>query len=166
MDNKTLETKNYFYDKIIQIIEGFSLSPVSNFNISKLKNCKNFEKLSREEQQNIKVILNNATNTYINFVKSSIKEFLEKYKLKEKLEIPSEVYALTRILDKLQISLDDLVKLEDLNSLQLIENDELNLLKYYSNIFINKNNIELEEENAKLREELKMIRAKNQLGIN
>ena len=161
--NETDPNFNFLHERLIQMIESHAFVPLSQYCAGNLKKTDYDKVLSNEEYNTIKNIFSNLRSHYIDQVREETKNFCEKYNLKEKLEMKSEVFLYSLMMAELGISVEDLEEIEEMNNL---ENDESSLLKYYTNKFTRERNIDLECENERLKEELKELKEKNELGFN
>jgi len=141
---------------------------------------------SHDELNSLKPVFNGLRNHYMEQVRNEIKNFVEKYNLKEKLELKSEMLIYNNLMQELGISLEELRQLEEINNLSDDSNNANNLnnfndpsgnsnnpqnssnsvLKYYISKYAHNKNKELELENEKLREELRKLKEKNNLNLN
>jgi len=116
----------------------------------------------------IKRTFNDLKEHYISQVKSEIKNFVEKFDLKDKLQHKSEVLLFDKILSDCGLTLQDMRKMDEIQELGQDENNEnsISLMKFYVDQYTQDKNKYMEEENQKLREELKLLRDKNNLKFN
>ena len=78
------------------------------------------------------------------------------------MKFKSEVFIYEILMRELGISLEDLEEIEEMNNL---ENEDTSILKYYLNKYTKGRNEEMEKENEKLREELRILKEENNLGL-
>jgi hypothetical protein len=152
---------NLLYERIVQYLKNSAFLPLSNYTSFHLKRM-DHKLFTSEDMGEIINVFNHLRSHYINQINSEIQTFIDKYNLKEKLKIKSEVWFYEMLMKELNISLKDLEQIEEINSLS---NDDSNILKYYLNKYTNERNTKLEDENAKLKIELENLRNKNKLNL-
>jgi hypothetical protein len=155
---------DYLFERLIYSFESHAFLGLNTYNASALKRCDTEKLLDNEDFNSIKNCFNNFRSHYIDQIRQEIRSFMEKYDLKEKLKFKSEVYMYTMLMDELGISLDELKEMDEISHLD--GNDESSVMKYYLNSYITEKNVEIERENQKMREELKLLKQKNEIFFN
>jgi hypothetical protein len=171
------EEMNFLYDRLIHYLEYHAFLPLDFYNASNLRKCDKEKLIFNEDMNSIKRNFNDLKEHYINQVRSEIKNFVEKFDLRNKLQHKSEVMLYDKILTDCGLTLEDLRKMDELHELGQDENNANNqnsenneksnsLMQYYVDQYTQEKNKVLESENQKLREELKLLREKNNLKFN
>lgn len=162
-ESGSLEEFNFMYERLIQFLENAAFIPLDTYNSYVLKK-NDPNKLLNNNDDNNKIInaFNHLRSHYIDQIKSEINRFVEKYNLKEKLKIKSEVFFYELLMKELGVNVKDLEEIDQTNSL---ENIDSNILKYYLNKYTVDKNKQIEEENSKLKIELENLRKKNKLNL-
>jgi hypothetical protein len=155
---------DYLFERLIYSFESHAFLGLNTYNASALKRCDTEKLLDNEDFNSIKNCFNNFRSHYIDQVRQEIRSFMEKYDLKEKLRFKSEVYMYTMMMEELGIRLEELKEMDEISHLD--GNDESNVMKYYLSNFITEKNLELERENEKMREEIKMLKQRNENVFN
>jgi len=162
------EEMNFLYDRLLHYLEYYSFLPLEVYNAYNLRKCDKDKLITNEDMNSIKRTFNDLKEHYISQVKSEIKNFVEKFDLKDKLQHKSEVLLFDKILSDCGLTLQDMRKMDEIQELGQDENNEnsISLMKFYVDQYTQDKNKYMEEENQKLREELKLLRDKNNLKFN
>ncbi len=125
---------NFLYERLKHSLETYAFIPLNNYNASTLKRCDTEKLLDNEDMNTIKSVFNQMRNHYIDQTREEIKNFMEKYNLKEKLEFTLEVYFYSSLMQELGISLEELKELDEISNLD--GNDDSSFMKYYLNKYM------------------------------
>jgi uncharacterized protein YpuA (DUF1002 family) len=152
-ENDILYTK--IYDNIIQ----YATLSLDDYNAHMLKKF-DTEKVLDQHMDKIASKINNCKLYYIETIRKEVKDFIERYNLKEKLP-GDKVTIMSNVMQELGISLEYLKEEYKLTS---VETDHSNMCKYFLNKYILNKHMELDEENKRLEDELLKIKDRNRLN--
>ena len=163
-ENKTKDEFDYMSERLIYSFESHAFLGLNTYNAATFRRCDTEKQLDNEDFNSIKNCFNNFRSHYIDQVRLEIKNFMEKYDLKEKLKFRSEVLMYSLMMEELGINIEELKEMDEISNLD--PNDESSLMKYYMMKYMSDKNSEIESENEKMREELKLLKHKNENIFN
>ena len=157
----TVET-SFVYEKIIQHIRYYAISPLNLYNATCLKEMDTANKISTENFIKVKNIFTQLRKAYMDEIDEEIGKFIDKYNLTQKFKFKSEVLLLNLLLKELNLSLADYEKMNALCE----DNTHKVFLKKELSSFLKQANEKLSSSNEELRKQLEALRNENKLEIN
>lgn len=160
--NEESENGNFIYEKMIQNIKYYTYSPINIYTPVLIKNLDKNSKITPEVFVKIKNIFSLIRNAYIEEIDGELEKYEEKYSLKSKMQLKSEVLMAEKVLQDLNLSVDTLKKIEQLNE---ADNQDMALLKDHLTSYLTQENQKLKENNEKLKKELFELKEKNKIDF-
>lgn len=160
--NEESESGNFIYEKMIQNIKYYTYSPINIYTPVLIKNLDKNSKITPEVFVKIKNIFSLIRNAYIEEIDGELEKYEEKYSLKSKMQLKSEVLMAEKVLQDLNLSVDTLKKIEQLNE---ADNQDMALLKDHLTSYLTQENQKLKENNEKLKKELFELKEKNKIDF-
>lgn len=160
--NEESENGNFIYEKMIQNIKYYTYSPINIYTPVLIKNLDKNSKITPEIFVKIKNVFSLIRNAYIEEIDGELEKYEEKYSLKSKMQLKSEVLMTEKVLQDLNLSVDTLKKIEQLNE---ADNQDTALLKEHLTSFLTQENQKLKENNEKLKKELSELKEKNKIDF-
>ena len=160
--NEESENGNFIYEKMIQNIKYYTYSPINIYTPVLIKNLDKNSKITPEVFVKIKNVFSLIRNAYIEEIDGELEKYEEKYSLKSKMQLKSEVLMAEKVLQDLNLSVDTLKKIEQLNE---ADNQDMALLKDHLTSYLTQENQKLKENNEKLKKELFELKEKNKIDF-
>lgn len=160
--NEESESGNFIYEKMIQNIKYYTYSPINIYTPVLIKNLDKNSKITPEVFVKIKNVFSLIRNAYIEEIDGELEKYEEKYSLKSKMQLKSEVLMAEKVLQDLNLSVDTLKKIEQLNE---ADNQDMALLKDHLTSYLTQENQKLKENNEKLKKELFELKEKNKIDF-
>lgn len=160
--NEESENGNFIYEKMIQNIKYYTYSPINIYTPVLIKNLDKNSKITPEVFVKIKNVFSLIRNAYIEEIDGELEKYEEKYSLKSKMQLKSEVLMAEKVLQDLNLSVDTLKKIEQLNE---ADNQDMALLKDHLTSYLSQENQKLKENNEKLKKELFELKEKNKIDF-
>ena len=147
---------------MIQNIKYYTYSPINIYTPVLIKNLDKNSKITPEVFVKIKNVFSLIRNAYIEEIDGELEKYEEKYSLKSKMQLKSEVLMAEKVLQDLNLSVDTLKKIEQLNE---ADNQDMALLKDHLTSYLSQENQKLKENNEKLKKELFELKEKNKIDF-